>query len=51
MHIFKGGGSFSHICNFKTVLKIIYEALIMLPSIIKNGEIESAFSPLVGFGV
>jgi hypothetical protein len=40
MHIFKG--SFSYISKFKTVLKIIYEALVILSSITKKGEIESA---------
>jgi hypothetical protein len=43
MHIFRG--SFSYISEFKTILKIIYEALIMLSSIIKKGEIESASRP------
>jgi hypothetical protein len=49
MHIFNG--SFSYIYEFKTKLKIIYEALIILPPITKKGEIESASRPLVGFGV
>jgi hypothetical protein len=49
MHIFKG--SFSYISEFKTILKIIYEASIGLSSITKKGEIESASKPLVGFGV
>jgi hypothetical protein len=40
MHIFKG--SFSYISKFKTLLKIIYEALIVLSSITKKREIESA---------
>jgi hypothetical protein len=43
MHIFRG--SFSYISKFKTVLKIIYEALIVLSSITKKGEIESASRP------
>jgi hypothetical protein len=47
MHIFKG--SFSYISEFKTKLKIIYEALIVLSSITKNGEIESASRPPSGF--
>jgi hypothetical protein len=46
MHIFRG--SFSYISEFKTILKIIYEALIMLSSIIKKGEIESASKPPSG---
>jgi hypothetical protein len=49
MHIFRG--SFSYISEFKTKLKIIYEALIILSSITKKGEIESASRPLVGFGI
>jgi hypothetical protein len=49
MHIFRG--SFSYISEFKTILKIIYEASIGLSSITKKGEIESASKPLVGFGV
>jgi hypothetical protein len=49
MHIFTG--RFSYISEFKTKLKIIYEALILLSSITKKGEIESASRPLVGFGV
>jgi hypothetical protein len=47
MHIFRE--SFSYISEFKTILKIIYEALIKLLSIIKKGEIESAFRPPCGF--
>jgi hypothetical protein len=47
MHIFMGG--FSYISKFKTLSKIIYEALIVLSSIIKNGEIESASRPSSGF--
>jgi hypothetical protein len=47
MHIFRG--TFSYISKFKTKLKITYEALIVLASIIKNGEIESASRPLSGF--
>jgi hypothetical protein len=43
MHIFRG--SFSYISEFKTQLKIIYEALIVLSSITKKGEIESASRP------
>jgi hypothetical protein len=49
MHIFKG--SFSYISEFKTQLRTIYEALIVLSSITKKGEIESVSRPLVGFGV
>jgi hypothetical protein len=48
MHIFQG--SFPYISEFKTALKIIYETLIMLSSIIKMGKIESASRPLVDFG-
>jgi hypothetical protein len=47
MHIFRG--SFSYISEFKTKLKIIYEALIVLSSITKKGEIESASRPPCGF--
>jgi hypothetical protein len=47
MHIFRG--SFSYISEFKTILKIIYEALIELSSITKKGEIESASRPHCGF--
>jgi hypothetical protein len=47
MHIFRGG--FSYISEFKTILKIIYEALIVLSSITKKGEIESASRPPCGF--
>jgi hypothetical protein len=47
MHIFRG--SFSYISEFKTFLKIIYEALIILSSITKKGEIESASMPPSGF--
>jgi hypothetical protein len=43
MHIFRG--SFSYISEFKTELKIIDEALIVLSSITKKGEIESASRP------
>jgi hypothetical protein len=43
MHIFRG--SFSYISEFKTKLKIIYEALIVLSSITKKGNIESASRP------
>jgi hypothetical protein len=49
MHIFRG--SFSYIFEFKTQLRIIYEALIVLSSITKKEKIESASRPLVGFGV
>jgi hypothetical protein len=50
MHIFRG--SFSYISEFKMKLKIIYKAVIVLSSITKKGEIESASRPpLVGFGV
>jgi hypothetical protein len=49
MNIFKG--SFSYISEFKTKLKIIYEALIVLSSITRKGEIEVHLGPLVGFGV
>jgi hypothetical protein len=47
MHIFRG--SFSYISKFKTKLKIIYEALIVLSSITKKGEIESASRHPNGF--
>jgi hypothetical protein len=47
MHIFKG--SFSYISKFKTQLRIIYEALIVLSSITKKGEIENASRPPSGF--
>jgi hypothetical protein len=47
MHIFMR--SFSYISEFKTILKIIYEALIRLSSITKKEEIESASRPLCGF--
>jgi hypothetical protein len=47
MHIFRG--SFSYISKFKTQLRIIYEALIVLSSITKKGEIESASRPPSGF--
>jgi hypothetical protein len=43
------GGSFSYISEFKTKLEIIYEALIVLSSITKKGEIESASRPPSGF--
>jgi hypothetical protein len=43
MHIFRG--SFSYISEFK----IIYEALIVLSSITKKGEIESVSRPPSGF--
>jgi hypothetical protein len=49
MHIFRGGGDFSYISEFKTKLKIIYEALIVLSSIIKKGEIGSASRSPSGF--
>jgi hypothetical protein len=42
-------GEFSSISKFKTKLKIIYEALIVLSSITKKGEIESASRPPSGF--
>jgi hypothetical protein len=42
-------GGFSYISEFKTKLKIIYEALIVLSSITKKGEIESASRPPSGF--
>jgi hypothetical protein len=42
-------GSFSYISEFKTKLEIIYEALIILSSITKKGEIESASRPPSGF--
>jgi hypothetical protein len=47
MHIFMR--SFSYISEFKTILKIIYEALIRLSWITKKEEIESASRPLCGF--
>jgi hypothetical protein len=47
MHIFRG--NFSYISKFKTQLRIIYEALIVLSSITKKGEIESASRPPSGF--
>jgi hypothetical protein len=47
MHIFRG--SFSYISEFKTQLRIIYEALIILSSITKKGDIESASRPPSGF--
>jgi hypothetical protein len=47
MHIFRG--SFSYISEFKTILKIIYEASIGLSSITKKEEIESASRPPCGF--
>jgi hypothetical protein len=47
MHIFRGG--FSYISEFQIILKIIYEALIVLSSITKKGKIESASRPLYGF--
>jgi hypothetical protein len=43
MHIFRG--SFSNISDFKTFLNIICEALIVLSSITKKWEIESASMP------
>jgi hypothetical protein len=43
MYIF--WGSFSYVSIFKTLLKIIYEVLIVLSSITKKGEIESASRP------
>jgi hypothetical protein len=47
MHIFRW--SFSYISEFKTKLKIIYKALIVLSSITKKGEIKSACRPPSGF--
>jgi hypothetical protein len=47
MHIFRG--SFSYISEFKIILQIIYEALIVLSSNTKKGEIESASRPPRGF--
>jgi hypothetical protein len=47
MHIFRG--SIPYISEFKTKLKIIYEALIILSSITKKGEIESASRLHSGF--
>jgi hypothetical protein len=47
MHIFRG--TFSYISKFKTKLKIIYEALIVLSSITKKEEIKSASRPPSGF--
>jgi hypothetical protein len=47
MHIVRE--SFSYISEFETILKIIYEALIVLSSITKKGEIKSAFRPPCGF--
>jgi hypothetical protein len=47
MYIFKG--SFSYISELKIQLRIIYEALIVLSSTIKKGEIESTFRPPSGF--
>jgi hypothetical protein len=47
MHIFRGCSSY--ISKFKTLLKIIYEALIGLSSITKTGEMESASRPPCGF--
>jgi hypothetical protein len=47
MHNFRG--SFSYISEFKTQLRIIYEALIVLSSITKKGEIESVSRPPSGF--
>jgi hypothetical protein len=47
MHIFRG--SFSYISEFKTILQIIYEALIGLSSITKKGDIKSTSSPPCGF--
>jgi hypothetical protein len=49
MHIFSG--SFSYISEFKTKLKIIYEALIILSSITKSERLKVHLGPLVGFGV
>jgi hypothetical protein len=44
-------GGAHYIIGFKTLLFInLLQALIVLSSITKNGEIESASSPLVGFG-
>jgi hypothetical protein len=47
MHIF--WESSSYISKFKTLLNIIYEALIRLSSITQKGEIESASRPPCGF--
>jgi hypothetical protein len=47
MHMFRG--SFSYISEFKTQLRIIYEALSVLSSITKKGEIENASRPPSGF--
>jgi hypothetical protein len=47
MHIFRR--SFSFISEFKIFLNIIYQPLIMLSSITKNGEIESASRLPSGF--
>jgi hypothetical protein len=47
MHIFRG--SFSYISEFKTQLRIIYEALIVLSLITKKGETKSASRPPSGF--
>jgi hypothetical protein len=47
MHIFRGGSSY--ISEFKTLLNIIYEALIGLSSITKKGEIEIASRAPCGF--
>jgi hypothetical protein len=43
MHIVRG--CFSNISEFKTFLNSVYDALIMLSSIIKKGEIENASRP------
>jgi hypothetical protein len=49
MHIFRG--RLSYISEFKTQLKIIYEALIVLSSITKRGKLKVHLGPLMGFGV
>jgi hypothetical protein len=48
MHIFRG--SFSYISEFKTILKIIYEASIGLSLITKRRRLKVHLGPLVGFG-
>jgi hypothetical protein len=49
MHTFRG--SFSYISEFKTISKIIYEALIVFSSITKKERWKVHLGPLVGFGV
>jgi hypothetical protein len=44
-------GSFSYISEFKTKLEIIYEALIVLSSIIKRERLKVHLGPILGFGV